>query len=132
MKTTGTVGKIKQLKTKEGKPFYGISLAEKNGEGQYEETTWWDVAFFPGKVKDHGADIEISSINVGDLISVSGVAHAETYTGESGTVHGSLKLKTTWIEVIARKGAGKKAGDAKEGTKKQKSSKSVEEDDVPF
>ena len=64
MKTIGTVASVKDLKTKEGKPFYSVRLAEKNGEGQYEETTWWDVTFFPGKVKENKHNLLIRNILV--------------------------------------------------------------------
>lgn len=122
MKTIGTVASVKDLKTKEGKPFYSVRLAEKNGEGQYEETTWWDVTFFPGKVKENKADVDFSAITVGDLISVSGVATAETFKDKEGADRTGLKLKTTWIEIVARKGTGKAEGKAK----KEKDS------DIPF
>ena len=127
MKTIVTVASVKELKTKEGKPFYALRGAEKNGEGQYEETTWWDITFFPGKVRENKADIDFSALHVGDLVSVSGVASAEMYKNKEGTEMANLKLKSTWIEVVARKGAGSKEKDSG-----KKGSKAVKEDDIPF
>lgn len=129
MRTIGTVAAVKALKTKDQKPFYSLRIAEKNGEGQYEETTWWDVTFFPGKIKENKADIEFSSINIGDLVSISGVAHAEHYKSDSGEDKATLKLKSTWIEVVARKGASAEKKDVKSSGKK---SKDVQDDGIPF